>query len=333
MTGQSDLRLDGCDLSVVIVNWNAREYLGPCLRSVYEETTGLNMEICLVDNASDDDSVTLVRAEFPLVHIIQNAKNVGFAGASNQGLRWARGRHVVLLNPDTVITGRALERLSAFLDEHPRAGVVGPQLVSPEGRVQGGAAGYDPSPCTVFNYQFFLFRLAPRRFRGLWLARSRYADPTPIAVDWVAGACLMARAEAVRQVGGLDEGYFMYAEDVAWCNKMRAAGWEVYCLPAARVIHHIGASAKQQGPRFMARNVESLDRYYRSRYGVATVAAMHLMGVVGFGLRYLLATLRELRQGPLPPAESPALWRACLGASLRCLFRPVDSSDSAMLAK
>lgn len=315
-----------CDLSIVVVNWNARDYLRACLESVYAETKRLRLEVCLVDNASHDGSADLVEAEFPGVHVIRNLQNVGYAAANNQGLRWARGRYVLLLNPDTVITDRALERLADFLEEHPRVAVVGPQLVSPDGRVQGGAAGYEPSLSTVFNYHFLLYRLAPRRVRGLWLARERYADPSPIRVDWVAGACLMARGEAVRQVGGLDEGYFMYAEDMAWCAKMRAAGWEVYCLPTARVIHHIGVSARQQGSRFIARNVESLDRYYRSRYGAATVATLHLIGAAGFGLRYLAALGRQLRRGPLPASESPALWRACLLASVRCLVRAARSS-------
>jgi N-acetylglucosaminyl-diphospho-decaprenol L-rhamnosyltransferase len=321
------------DLSIIIVNWNARDYLKPCLESIYAETNRLRLEICLVDNASHDGSAEMVEAGFPEVYVIRNLQNVGYAAANNQGLRWAKGKYILLLNPDTVITDRALERLADFLEGRPRAAVVGPQLVSPEGRVQGGAAGYDPSLSTVFNYHFFLNRLAPRRFRGLWLARGRYADPSPIQVDWVTGACLMARGEAVRQVGGLDEGYFMYAEDMAWCAKMRAAGWEVYCLPTVRVIHHIGVSARQQGSRFMARNIESLDRYYRSRYGAATVAALHLIGAAGFGLRYILAMLRQLRQGPLPTPESPALWRACLGASIRCLWRPARAPRNDALAE
>ena len=333
MMEPTDHQMNTCDLSIVIVNWNACQYLGPCLASIQAETTELSFEICLVDNASGDGSVEYVRSEYPQVNIIQNATNAGFAGACNQGLRWAQGRYIVLLNPDTVITGHALEHLVSFMDEHPEAAVVGPQLVSPEGRVQGGAAGYDPSLRTVFNYQFFLFGLAPRYFPGLWLARSRYADPSPIAVDWIAGACLVVRAEAYRRVGGLDEAYFMYAEDVAWCSQMRAAGWKVYCLPAARVIHHIGASARQQGSRFMARNVESLDRYYRSRYGSAKVIILHLMGVVGFSLRYIRAILQEWRQGPLPDAESPALWRACLAASLRFILHPASSRDSTALVK
>ena len=311
------------DFSVIIVNWNARAYLGPCLESIVVQTPNLHYEICVVDNASTDGSADWVRQAFPHVHVIANQKNLGFPSANNQGIRWAQGRYILLLNPDTVITDRALERMVAYLNAHPQVGIVGPRLTSPEGRVQGGAAGFDPSLRTVFNYHFFLSYLMPRYFPGLWLSPRRYADPRPIRVDWVAGACLMARSEAIQEIGGLDEEYFMYAEDVEWCRRFRAERWRVVCLPEARVVHHVGVSAKQRGSAFLARNIESLDLYYRAHYGPPVVTLLHLMGVVGFTVRYLRAVLRERGQdASLPDTESSALWKACLGASWNCLWRP-----------
>ena len=310
------------DLSIIIVNWNTRDYLANCLATVAVETSNLDYEVIVVDNASCDGSVEMLQTRYPDVHVIPNRENLGFARANNQGLALARGRHVLLLNPDTEVRDRALERMVAFLDSNPGAAVVGPRLTLAKGRVQGGAAGYEPSPWTLFNFSFFLYQFFPRWCRGLWLARRSYDTGEPILVDWVSGAALMARASAIQQVGAMDESYFMYAEDVEWCHRFREAGWAVYCLPTATVVHHIGRSTRQRGASFFATNVNSLDRYYRHRYGPATVALMHFFGACGFLLRYLLyGGLYLWRRWPIY-AEVQGQWRACLIASIQRMFGP-----------
>ena len=309
-----------CDLSVIIVNWNAGPFLGPCLDAVLAAGDELSLDVWVVDNASHDGSVEMVRAHYPQVNVIANAENRGFAAANNQALTHASGRHAILLNPDTEAPRGALTRLVRFLDERPRVGVVGPRLAVRSGKLQGGAAGYEPSPWTVFNYSFFLYKLAPRLFRGLWLAKRQYLQPAPIRVDWVSGAALMARMAAVRQAGGLDESYFMYAEDVEWCRRIRAAGWEVYCLPTVQITHHIGRSTRQRGADFFAVNVHSLDRYYRSRFGPATVRLLHLFGVGGFALRVLAYEALYLHRRKGVYAELRDQWLACLRAGLKHLF-------------
>lgn len=320
---------DGVDLSVIIVNWNAAEYLPAALESLFAAQGDLAMEVFLVDNASSDDSLALVRACCPQVQIIANAENVGFAAANNQGLAKARGRYLLLLNPDTEMPPNLLHDLIAYLETHEDVGVVGPRMQARGLKVQGGAAGYDPSPSTIFNFSTFLYRLFPRRFKGLWLPRSLYKQPDPIVVDWISGACMMVRSAAARAAGPLDERYFMYSEDVEWCRRIRTAGYGVVCLPNFWITHHIGGSARQLGPEFYAHNVDSLDLDLRYRYGALAVAIMHIFGAFGFMLRYLLAELSYLRSRNQLYADLRDLWGACARTSLLRVVRPAEAMPRA----
>jgi GT2 family glycosyltransferase len=310
------------DLSVIIVNWNAAEYLPAALEALFAAQGDLAMEVLLVDNASTDASIQVVQSRFPQVEVLENSENRGFAAANNQGLAWARGRYILLLNPDTEMPAITLRTFVAYLEAQPRVGVVGPRLQARGGKIQGGAAGYDPSPSTIFSFSTFLYRLLPGRCKGLWLPRSRYKQPEPVPVDWVSGACMMVRRQAFAAAGPLDERYFMYSEDVEWCRRIRQAGYEVVCLPAVAVTHHIGGSSRQLGPAFYAHNIDSLDLDLRSRYPAAWVAAMHLVGAFGFLLRYALAELSYLRWRQPVYADIRDLWAACLKTSLRRTVRP-----------
>jgi len=310
------------DLSVIIVNWNAAAYLPAALDALFAAGEGLDMEVLLVDNASSDGSLGLVQARYPQVQIIANEVNRGFAAGNNQGMRRARGRYILLLNPDTELPPDALIRFTAFMDAHPRAGVAGPRLQGPAGKIQGGAAGHDPSLSTIFNFATFLYRLFPRRFRGLWLARSLYEGEEPIDVDWVSGACMFLRREAVEAAGMMNERYFMYSEDVELCRRVRDAGWRIVCLPDIRVTHHIGGSSRQLGPEFYAHNIDSLDLDLRTRYNPVQVALMHLIAAFGYGLRMMFYQARYWQSGFPVFQELSHLWRACLSTSLTRMFRP-----------
>ncbi len=323
------------DLSVIIVNWNAAAYLPAALDSVFAaqgvlwksrrsegEDEGLALEVWLIDNASTDDSVALVRGSYPQVQVVTNEHNLGFAAANNQGILRARGRYLLLLNPDTELPRATLPGLLTYIEQHPEVGVVGPRLVGARGKTQGGSAGYDPSPTTLFNYATFLYRLFPRRLRGLWLPRALYEQGRPIEVDWVSGACLLARGEAALAAGPLDERYFMYSEDVEWCRRIRAAGYEVICHPAFSTIHHIGGSTRQLGSDFHAHNVDSLDKDLRRRYRPVIVGLIHLIGAFGFLLRYLLYEWQWLRWRNPIFIELRDLWAACLKTSLKRTLRP-----------
>ncbi len=320
---------DLVDLAVIIVNWNAGAYLPEALASLFAAQGGLRMEVWLIDNASTDGSPALVQARFPGVRVVLNSTNVGFAAANNQGLRLARARYVLLLNPDTRLPADALMQLLAFLEDHPDVGVVGPRLVGGRGKIQGGAAGYDPSPSTLFNYATFLYRLFPQRCRGLWLAEAHYRQSRPIEVDWVSGACMLVRREAVLAAGPLDERYFMYTEDVEWCRRIRAAGYRIICYPAVSVVHYIGGSTRQRGSAFYAQHVDALDRDLRRRYSRSQVALMHLFGAFGALLRFTLYEIQWRRWHNPVFAELRDLWAVCLKTSLVRIFIPAPAAHEA----
>ncbi len=312
------------DISIIIVNWNAAAYLPAALDSLFAAQGDLRLEVLLVDNASSDESLAIVRSRYPQVTIIANDVNRGFAAGNNQGIQRARGRYILLLNPDTELPPHALVDMLTFLEAHPEVGVVGPRLQGAKGKVQGGAAGFDPSLTTIFNFATFLYRLFPRRFRGLWLPRSLYDTDDPIPVDWVSGACMFLRREILEQAGLMNERYFMYSEDVELCRRIRKAGYQVMCLPSIHVTHHIGGSSRQLGPEFYAHNIDSLDLDLRTRYNPLFVALMHLIAAFGYFLRMVFYQLQYLRDRHPVFLELRDLWAACLKTSLVRTVQPAN---------
>jgi hypothetical protein len=241
------------DLSIIIVNWNTKKYLLPCLKSILENKKGMGCEIIVVDNGSRDGSAGEVKEEFPSIDLIENERNLGFAKAVNQGLQKASGRYLVLLNPDTQVKDGAIGRLVSFMDAHPDAGIAGAQLLNSDGSKQNSIANF-PSLATELLNKSLLRWLFPRKYPG----KGRdYAES--IEVDSVIGACLMVRRDAIEQVGLLDEDYFLFLEETDWCFRMKKAGWKVYHVPQAEVYHFQGKSAEQDKKRAKV-------EFYRSRY-------------------------------------------------------------------
>lgn len=255
------------DLSVIVVSWNVRELLSACLRAVPPATQGIAAETIVVDNASADGSADMVARQFPDAVLLRNDENLGFARANNRGMAAARGRYFVLLNSDTVAPPRSLSAMVAFMDAHPRAGAASPRLLRPDGAPQPYAFGRDPTP------RYLLRRALAHRRRGYL---HDWGIDEPVQVQWVSGACLVARREAVEQVGGLDERIFMYFEDNDWCRRMRMGGWQVWYNPRAEITH-IGGASLNQNPRARAAYYESLAYFYRKHYGRLAGAAMRLI--------------------------------------------------------
>jgi GT2 family glycosyltransferase len=289
------------DLAIVVVSYNTRELLQRCLASVsasLARSPALSALVCVVDNGSADGSAAMARAHFPAVRLVERADNLGFAGANNLALRAlgfaaaagelartgslalpdlagsAEGppRHVLLLNSDAEVQGDALRQLVDFLDGAPQVGACGPQLAYPDGRFQHGAFHFPGLTQTALD----LFpppgragaALLDSRLNGRY-PRRLYQRGAPFAVDFVLGAALAVRGAAIRQVGLLDEGYFMYCEEMDWQQRLRRAGWQVYCAPAARVLHHAGASTSQfRGPMLTALWQSRL-RYFARYHGDA----------------------------------------------------------------
>jgi len=257
-------------------------------------------EVIVVDNASTDGSVEMVREEFSDVHLIANAQNRGFPAANNQGVAVAQGRYVLLLNPDTEVLGDALATMVAFADAHPDVGVLGPQLLDPDGSVQSSRRRF-PTLLTAFFESTWLQPYAPRRLLERYYALDRSDDATQ-DVDWVKGAALMARREAIEQVGPMDEGFFMYSEELDWCRRFREAGWRVVYLPSARIIHHEGKSSEQVVAAKHIYFQSSKVRYFRQVHGrvIAEVLRLFLLGNYAWqlgleGAKWLVGRKRSLR--------------------------------------
>jgi len=254
-------------ISTVIVNWNTRQLLGKCLRSLYSDAHLENCEVWVVDNASTDGSSHFVQADFPQVHLIENPANMGFARANNLAIRASSGGKVLLLNPDTEVEHGAIHALAGFMDAHPGAGAVGPMLIN-----SGGALQISTSQAPSLMGEFVsMFHLADEFAPEANLDESDLIRASE--VDVLQGACLMLRRSALDEVGLLDEDYFMYSEEVDLCRRLRQAGWTIHWLPEARVIHHGGQSAQQVPMESFLHLYRGKVTYFRKQHGMATAFA------------------------------------------------------------
>ncbi|MBI5825775.1 MAG: glycosyltransferase family 2 protein [Chloroflexi bacterium] len=238
------------DLGVCIVTRKSKEVLLDCLVSLYEQTQGLDLEVVVVDNDSQDGTVEEVRLKFPTVKLILNNENLGFSRAVNQGLRILDARYYALLNPDAIVLDRALPRLIQFMEENPQAGICVPKVLNSDGTLQYQCRRGEARPGEVFSYFIGLARMFPNdtRFTGYLL---NHIDNDQVnEVKAVSGSCMMIRRAVIEQIGYFDERYFAYQEDTDYCFHARQSGWKVYYVPMARVIHHGGRGGSGVNPYF-----------------------------------------------------------------------------------
>jgi GT2 family glycosyltransferase len=257
-------------LSIVIVAWNVREQLTDCLQSLDRCPPREACEVFVVDNASTDGTAEAVRRGFPGVTVLANEKNCGFAAANNQGFALAHGEYVLVLNPDTIVPPRALDILCAFMDRRPEVGACGPRLLNAAGTVQPSARRFPSFRASLHRHTVFRHLPVFRQQHHQWLMRDFRHDEER-DVDQLMGAALFLRRAALDQVGGMDERFFMYYEEVDLCYRLRQAGWRIVFVPEA-TITHLGGESSRQAPvaaRIMA--IDSLLRYFRKHRGpVAT---------------------------------------------------------------
>lgn len=252
------------DLSIAIVSWNTRDLLRDCLKSVYDKTSGVEFEVVVVDNASSDGSVEMVRGEFPQATLVANTQNTGFAAANNQAIEVSKGRYHMLLNPDTVVlTNLAL--IVGFLDADNSIGVAGCKCLNPDGSIQKN--WFDSYP-SVFS------ELGPEWLRNGFdrLIRPRNAD-TEFPTRWVGGQCMTVRRCCIEQVGAMDAGFFMYSEETDWCYRIRKAGWGIRHYPGISVIHLGGQSTRQIRPQMLVELYRSKTQFIR-KHSCAVHAAL-----------------------------------------------------------
>jgi N-acetylglucosaminyl-diphospho-decaprenol L-rhamnosyltransferase len=224
------------DVSAVVVTHNAAPWIERSLASL----RGTGAEVVVVDNSSTDGTPEIVRETFPEARLLEQ-ENRGFGAGNNAGMRVASGRYFLLLNPDAWLTDGALEKLVAFAEEHPDAAVVGPRLLNPDGSLQRSVRGY-PTPWRIATEYFFLRKLAPRSRALNSLFGAGFDHESVREVDYLFGACLLVRREAVDSVGGFDEDFFLMSEETDWCYRFRQAGWSVFFYPGAEAYHVVGAS-------------------------------------------------------------------------------------------
>ncbi|MBI3910917.1 MAG: glycosyltransferase family 2 protein [Armatimonadetes bacterium] len=305
------------DLSVLIVNWNTAALLRGCLRSLRGALVPMksgSAEVIVVDNASADGSADLVRREFPEVRLIANQVNRNYAVGSNQGLAIAQGDLILLLNPDTEVSATALARLRQFLmvPISSGAGGVAPRLVYPTGETQASVRGF-PTPTALFGEVTGFGRLFPRSRWGGY--RRSPALDRPMPVDQPMASCLLLRRAALAEIGGFDEGLPLFWNDVDLCLRLHAAGWEIWYLPEAVVIHYGGASTRQVRARAIWASHRGLHRllskHYRRRmpgplYAIS-VAAIYAAGAVRVALAWLRARVpfRSRKLSGRPAAARP----------------------------
>ena len=249
------------DLSICIVNWNTEAILRECLRSVYEYTRGISYEIFVVDNASRDKSVEMVKDLYPNVHLIVNERNKGFAAANNQALGLARGRYILFLNPDTVIHQGALERMVQFMEGHSEAGAMGCKLLNEDGSVQHSLRQF-PSLGVALVEGTILRRLPFLRRRVKDFKMEGFSFDETKEVDAVCGAALLVRKDVLDEVGPMDEAYFMFIEELDLCRRIWAKGHKIYFTPEARITHLGGESRNQDPDGLMIVSLKSLFRYF-----------------------------------------------------------------------
>jgi GT2 family glycosyltransferase/glycosyltransferase involved in cell wall biosynthesis len=256
------------DVSIILVCWNDKEYLKPCLDSIYHAGLRSSVEVTVVDNGSADGSQAMLREQFPEVQLIQNDANMGLSRASNQGIAASRGRYLLLLNNDTLVDGHSLDSLVEFLNTHPDAAAVGGRLLNPDGSLQ---AGYNRFSTLKEEL------LVATRLGGLLsdIYPSRVENNEAMAVDWLGSACLLLRREALHQIGLLDEDYFIYGDEVDLQYRLRKAGWRVYFLPSAHTIHFGGRSMDRWRRRKMVYRGKML--FYKKNYGLAKTTLLRLM--------------------------------------------------------
>ena len=246
--------------SIVLVGWNNKSYLEPCLQSIFDAGLRNTFDVLVIDNGSTDGSQQMLRDRFPSVALVQNDRNVGLARACNQGIEHTTAPYVLLLNNDTLVKASALDALVDFMEATPDAGAVGGTLLNEDGTFQAAYARFS----TLWEEFLIASRIGEWRWTGYPGHRT---SSEPVAVDWISSACLLLRRAALDQVGLLDEEYFIYGDEADLQYRLAARGWKVYYVPEATTVHFGGRSMDRWRRRKMVYRGKML--FYRKNYGRA----------------------------------------------------------------
>ncbi len=289
----------GVDLSVVILNWNARPFLVACLDSIQNQNWRHSIEIIVVDNDSQyDDSVAVVKRDYSGVTLIESGGNIGFSAGNNLGYKRSRGRFVLFLNPDTIVEDGALDVLCDWMDAHPAVGACGPRMTYPDGELQASARGFPSFGAGLFRNSF-LGRLWPNNPWSRGYLMTNVDRTQERAVDWLSGSAITARREALQEIdlgrGPWDEDFFMYCEDIDLCYRLMEKNWSRFYVTSATIQHHIGKSSDLAQGTSIRRHHAAMWLFYRKHYMKGKGRWLAPVAALGIGARASLATLKLLR--------------------------------------
>lgn len=298
------------DLSVIIVSYNTKFLTLDCLQSVFASETEYAYEVILVDNASRDGSAVAVKEQFPQVSIVENHNNIGFAKANNQAITLVAGRYVLLLNSDTIVQPDTLQKMIAYMDDHPSTGAAGCKVILPNGSLDKACKRGFPTPSSSFYYLSGLSRLFPANPR-LNQYHLGHLDPDLThTVDCLVGAFMVVRQETIREVGMLDEAFFMYGEDVDWCYRIKQEGWSIDYYPATFIVHVKGASSRRKPLKIIYEFHRAMwlfhRKHYKQRYSWFVNFAVFVGIVIKFAFSLAVNKLKPQKSaGHLADAASP----------------------------
>jgi len=278
------------DLSIIIVNWNTKDFLDKCLRSIYTNNWGLTFETFVVDNNSSDGSIAMVKKRYREVITVENTINRGFAHANNQVISMCRGRYIMFLNPDTILEPNSLTLLYNFMEDHEDVGIIGPLMYNESGILR---PVYKKFPTLWYIFQKLTFLEFIFNFISEHIAKRMNKilpsffvldnDTRIKKVSHLTGACMLARRETIEEIGYLDERYFMYFEDLDWCYRATLAGWKVIYHPGSRIIHFEGQSASQNTKKIVFESYESMLQFflkYKKRSSLPLLKGIFLIGSI-----------------------------------------------------
>jgi hypothetical protein len=266
-------------VSIIIVSYNVAAIMRDCLASIARETT-TPYEIIIIDNASTDDSCAMVERDFPHAQLIRNTENQGFAKANNQGLREAKGEFALFLNPDTVILNSAIDTMITLLQARQEIGVLGPHTFNADGVTTQATALHQPTLMRAFHANIPLWRLVPGWHPPLL---GEYVPDGSGAVEIVKGSCMLMRRALAREIGGMNELYFMYSEEIDLCEAVRKRGLTVYYYADASIIHLGGASTDAVSDAMTVHLYRSMKKFFARAYNGSPFALQTLRGILFFG--------------------------------------------------
>ena len=310
-------------MSIIIVSWNTRDILRNCIKSIYEQSSDSSLEVIVIDNASTDGSAEMVKKDFPQVTLIENSENRGFATANNQGIAIAKGRYVLLLNPDTIVLDNAINNTLYFADAHPESAVVGCRVLNPDRTLQATCFMF-PSISNMLLSTTYLYKLFPKsrffgRERMTWWDRNDIRE-----VDVVTGCFMLVRREAIEQVGLLDEQFFVYGEETDWCYRFNQAGWKVMFTPCAEIIHLGGQSTRKKATAMVVQLRKSILQFMKKHYSPFIYRIACLLTVIFLAVRLPIWSVIAVIQRS-KSSEAAIKKRAYYTGIVNILFGRTDS--------